>query len=222
MSTEDWRTLLNKSADDFCAFLIEKGIKCTVEGGGDYFVQIRTIYPIKIYSNSNGDRRIVVEGRSGPVEKARLISLWEEFNGHSFKGVNIFVDGSSRGQVSSYAAVIIEDGLVIGMISGCFRDNTNMRNVAGEIVAVEKAVDFCLKKSITAVKIHYDYEGLCGWAEEYWQAKTPRTIEYRKHMREIAGKLSIKWVNIKAHSGSSYNEMADKLARKALLKCKLV
>lgn len=222
MSTEDWRTLLNKSADDFCAFLIEKGIKCTVEGGGDYFVQIRTIYPIKIYSNSNGDRRIVVEGRSGPVEKARLISLWEEFNGHIFKGVNIFVDGSSRGHVSSYAAVIIEDGLVIGMISGCFRDNTNMRNVAGEIVAVEKAVDFCLKKSITAVKIHYDYEGLCGWAEEYWQAKTPRTIEYRKHMREIAGKLSIKWVKIKAHSGSSYNEMADKLARKALLKCKLV
>ncbi len=222
MSTEDWRTLLNKSADDFCAFLIEKGIKCTVEGGGDYFVQIRTIYPIKIYSNSNGDRRIVVEGRSGPVEKARLISLWEEFNGHIFKGVNIFVDGSSRGQVSSYAAVIIEDGLVIGMISGCFRDNTNMRNVAGEIVAVEKAVDFCLKKSITAVKIHYDYEGLCGWAEEYWQAKTPRTIEYRKHMRKIAGKLSIKWVKIKAHSGSSYNEMADKLARKALLKCKLV
>lgn len=222
MSTEDWRTLLNKSADDFCAFLIEKGIKCTVEGGGDYFVQIRTIYPIKIYSNSNGDRRIVVEGRSGPVEKARLISLWEEFNGHIFKGVNIFVDGSSRGHVSSYAAVIIEDGLVIGMISGCFRDNTNMRNVAGEIVAVEKAVDFCLKKSITAVKIHYDYEGLCGWAEEYWQAKTPRTIEYRKHMRKIAGKLSIKWVKIKAHSGSSYNEMADKLARKALLKCKLV
>jgi len=222
LSTKDWRTLLNEAADEFCTFLTERGMKCVVEGGGEYFVQIRTIYPTKIYSNSKGDRRIVVEGRPGPAEKARLISLWEEFNGHSFKGVNIFVDGSCRGQVSSYAAVIIENGLVIGMISGCFRDGAGMRNVAGEIVAVEKAVEFCLKKSITAVKIHYDYEGLYGWAEEYWQAKTPRTIEYRKRMREISESLSIKWVKVKAHSGNSYNEMADKLAKKALQECKMV
>ena len=68
-----------------------------------------------------------------------------------------------------------------------------MRNVAGEIVAVEKAVEFCLKKSITAVKIHYDYEGLCGWAEEYWR-RTPHN-QYKR--MKISESLSIKWVKVR-------------------------
>lgn len=91
-------------------------------------------------------------------------------------------------------------------------------NVAGEIMAVLKAVSWCLSQQITEITIHHDYEGLASWATGQWQARTTFTRAYRDTLRRAG--LTIHWQKVKAHSGEPGNEVVDKLAREAALQQK--
>lgn len=87
------------------------------------------------------------------------------------------------------------------------------RNVAGEIMAVLKAVAWSRKHRRRAITIHYDYQGLASWISGEWQAKTPFTQAYAKTVRDSG--LKIHWVKVKSHSGEPFNDLADQLAREA-------
>ena len=91
-----------------------------------------------------------------------------------------------------------------------------MRNVAGEIKAAEKAMQFCIDASIESLDLHYDYEGIAKWCIGEWEANKEGTKAYKQFYDSIKDKLDINFVKVTAHSGDKYNDLADELAKKAL------
>lgn len=87
------------------------------------------------------------------------------------------------------------------------------RNVAGEIQAVLKALDWCHAHGISRATIYYDYQGLEEWVNGSWRAKTPFTQAYVKAVK--AQDMDLRWEKVLAHSGEPLNEVVDQLARDA-------
>ena len=65
-------------------------------------------------------------------------------------------------------------------------------------------------------RVYYDYEGIEKWCTGAWKANKSGTKAYREYYRKISGQLKISFHKVRGHSGDTYNEMADKLAKKAL------
>lgn len=87
------------------------------------------------------------------------------------------------------------------------------RNVAGEIQAVLKALDWCRSQGIPSATIYFDYQGLSEWVKGFWKAKTPFTQAYVSSV--LAHGMDLHWVKVLAHSGEEFNEVVDELARNA-------
>ena len=75
---------------------------------------------------------------------------------------------------------------------------------------------FCLERNIKTIDIFHDYEGIAAWCTGAWQAKQEGTKDYKKYYNSIKDKVSVRFVKVKAHSGDTYNELADNLAKTAL------
>lgn len=95
-------------------------------------------------------------------------------------------------------------------------DLASMRNVAGEIEGARAAMEYCLEHRISGVTIYHDYVGIAAWCTGEWKAKQPGTISYMEFYQEASKKITIIFKKVKGHSGNTYNEMADKLAKEAL------
>ena len=91
-----------------------------------------------------------------------------------------------------------------------------MRNVAGEIMGAEKAMRYCLEKGIKNLEIVHDYEGIASWCTGKWQARKEATKAYKAFYDSLAGRLNVTFRKVKGHSGDTYNDAADRLARAAL------
>ena len=89
------------------------------------------------------------------------------------------------------------------------------RNVAGEIMAVRKAIEWCQTQHITNIRIHYDYQGLASWPTYAWKRNTPFTEDYAETVRSSG--IAIEWIKVKAHSGDPNNEIVDQEAKLAAL-----
>jgi len=87
------------------------------------------------------------------------------------------------------------------------------RNVAGEIQAVLRALEWCREQGIATAAIHFDYEGLASWVEGTWKTRTPFTRAYAERVRALG--MTLTWHKVQAHSGAMYNELVDQLAREA-------
>ncbi|MCI9197808.1 MAG: RNase H [Lachnospiraceae bacterium] len=92
-----------------------------------------------------------------------------------------------------------------------------MRNVAGEIKGSQKAIQYCLDHQIKSVTIFHDYEGIAKWCTGEWQTKKEGTQSYKAFYEQAKGKVDIRFVKVKGHSGDTYNDLADQLAKKAFL-----
>lgn len=130
-----------------------------------------------------------------------------------------YVDGSYhiRDKRFSYGAVILTDGKEL-TFSKAFDDTSlaEMRNVAGEIKGSEFAVAYCMEHDIKSVDIYYDYAGIEKWANGDWKTNKDGTKAYAEFIRQARGKIDIRFVKVKGHSGDKYNDMADMLAKQAL------
>lgn len=144
----------------------------------------------------------------------RIKEIWHGESARPGEGYHIYVDGSHLAGKTGYGAVILKDNSPVARLSGPVDtdDGERTRQVAGEIEAVIKALDWSLQRNIRKVSIHYDYEGLRCWAEGVWRAKLPITSSYRK--RVSSSGIDISWVKVDAHSGNRWNEEADLLAKK--------
>lgn len=139
-------------------------------------------------------------------------------------GIRAYVDGSYDDATKKFAcgAVIVktdENGnSEIVELSSAFNDEefAKHRNVAGEVMGAKLAIEYCLENSVDSITICHDYEGIEKWANGLWKANTPLTQDYKAYIAEARRKIKIDFIKIKAHSGDKYNEMADKLAKKAL------
>ena len=142
------------------------------------------------------------------------------------EGVRAYVDGSydsSSGRFSCGVVIVETDAegrSETTELNAAFDDEeaARQRNVAGEIMGSKLAIDHCMANGVKAVEIYHDYEGIGAWADRKWKANNPLTQGYRDYVAEARKTIDIRFVKVKAHAGNKYNELADRLAKKALEK----
>ncbi len=130
-----------------------------------------------------------------------------------------YVDGSYDPDQKKYAygcALVLPEEVVTLNGSGEDPDYVEMRNVAGEILGSEKAVLWAIEHGYREVVIYYDYEGIEKWANDIWKANKAGTIRYKEFIAGKRKEISISFQKVAAHTGVTYNEMADRLAKEAL------
>ena len=93
----------------------------------------------------------------------------------------------------------------------------SMRNVAGEIYGSMAAMKYALEKGIKKLSIYYDYMGIAKWCTGEWKANKRGTKALREYYELIKGQLTVHFHKVASHTGVMYNEMADQLAKNALL-----
>ncbi len=167
-----------------------------------------------------------VDGFSGAVYKSFTVrSDAENFlndNEKEFDSVAdcvFYVDGSYEDSIKKFS---------YGVVALCnneekhfykdFDDKSlvSMRNVAGEILGAKFAMEYAIENDMKNIEIYFDYEGIEKWAKKQWQANKEGTVAYQKFYESIKDQLNVKFVKVKGHSGDKYNDLADKLAKKAL------
>lgn len=130
-----------------------------------------------------------------------------------------YVDGSYDDSQKRYAygcVFVLEEETQTLNGSDAEEEYVSMRNVAGEILGSEKAIDWAIKQGYRKIIIYYDYEGIEKWANDIWKANKPGTIRYKKFIADRRNQIEIEFSKVAAHTGDTYNEMADKLAKEAL------
>lgn len=132
-----------------------------------------------------------------------------------------YVDGSfdKNDDSYSYGAVLISRD-EIKEFSQRFKKDiySQHRNVIGEIKGAMFAMDYGVKHGYKKLILHYDYKGIEYWALGTWKRNKEATINYHNFYNSIKDKIEVEFVKVKAHSGDKYNELADKLAKEAVLK----
>lgn len=134
--------------------------------------------------------------------------------------IEIYVDGSFSPTKQMYGcgAVILVDGKIVRELSipGTEKDFNKYHNVAGEVFAALTAFMYVQQFHPEAddVTCYYDYAGLELWATGKWNANSSLAIGYKESLAALP--FTPKFVHVKAHTGVTYNERADMLARKAV------
>lgn len=131
--------------------------------------------------------------------------------------VHIYVDGSFIHGKVGYGLVILQNGKPAGEFYGSVDNEEYVatRQVAGELFAVGKAVQWCKINNIKEITIFYDYMGIECWVTGKWKAKLPLTQRYAQFVRSSG--IRIRWQKVAAHTGNFWNERADELAKQGAL-----
>ena len=131
-----------------------------------------------------------------------------------------YVDGSYNVKTKAFGfgAVIFHDGKARTFSRG-YNDEelAEMRNVSGEIMGAMFAMHYCKEHGIKKLQIFYDYEGIAKWCRGEWKVNKPGTIAYRDYYNTMKEFMDISFVKVKGHSGDKYNDMADELAKNAVM-----
>ena len=129
-----------------------------------------------------------------------------------------FVDGSFNEAKNEYGwgAVMHFNGeryFLSG--SGCDPEDAKLRNVAGEILGVQRAIEEAIRRGFKKIDIYYDYLGIEMWATGQWKRNKAQTIGYYDFIQEARKHIVISFCKVKSHTGIELNEMADRLAKEA-------
>lgn len=132
--------------------------------------------------------------------------------------LHIYVDGSYNPDTGIYGSgiVIVDKDIKTLSIPGTDQSFASMRNIAGELLAATIAMSYALKNGIKDICICYDYMGIELWCNGTWKAKNEYTQKYIDYYQSVKKHVNICFKHIKGHSGNTYNEMADKLAKNAV------
>lgn len=132
-----------------------------------------------------------------------------------------YVDGSYEHSLLKYAFgcvfLLSDKRILTEKGSGNNPDSAKLRNVTGEMLGAMFAVKWALKNGFRKIEIRYDYEGVEKWVTGAWKSKTELTKKYAEAMRNWSGKIAISFTKVAAHTNVYFNEMADELAKSALL-----
>lgn len=179
------------------------------------------------------DCRAAMKGRTGIEYKAfandSMCEAWfegrrpvvEEIKYESGL-VTIYTDGSFDKDIPSYGwgfAAILDSGDVPELFTNFGRgkdpDMIPQRNVAGEMVAAMKAVQWASRNGYRAVELRYDYAGVGDWpmGRQRVSKENEYARMYCEWMQKAAESIEIRFLQIPGHSGDWYNEKADELAK---------
>ncbi|MBM6841676.1 viroplasmin family protein [[Clostridium] spiroforme] len=135
-------------------------------------------------------------------------------------GIIAYVDGSYNLKTKEYGygCILLENQNLIKTLygKGNREDYAAMRNVSGEILGCLAAINYAISHHYQQIAIYYDYEGVEKWATGQWQANKELTRQYRDTIARLRHDINICFIKVLAHSGDTYNEMADALAKKAV------
>lgn len=137
-----------------------------------------------------------------------------------------YVDGSFSKEISKdkYGSgiVLIHSNNKQEHISLTGTEGIELNNVAGELAAamhaMKKAKDYGYKQLV----IYYDYAGIANWCNQQWTPKNKYSKLYAEfYENNIKPFIDVVFVKVKSHSKNTYNDMADYLARQALINTSL-
>lgn len=135
-------------------------------------------------------------------------------------GVIAYVDGSynTKTKEYGYGCILLENQNLIKTLygKGQREDYAQMRNVSGEILGCLAAIRFAISHHYQQIAVYYDYEGIEKWATGKWRANKELTRQYRDTIAHLRQEINICFIKVLAHSGDTYNEMADALAKEAV------
>ncbi|GCF92118.1 hypothetical protein NRIC_00090 [Enterococcus florum] len=130
-----------------------------------------------------------------------------------------YVDGSFDKKRQAYGSgiVLLKGNTILEELSipGKHKEFTESYQIAGEVFGVLEAVSWAIKHQYSDIEIHYDYEGIEKWALGYWRANKPVSQYYVEAFKPLSKKIDVSFTKVKAHSGDTYNDLADELAKKA-------
>lgn len=133
-----------------------------------------------------------------------------------------FTDGSYEENLKRYSygvVLICPDGHTENICGyGSNEKYLDSNNIIGEIFGVINALDWAISNGYEKIKIYHDYEGLSKWISGEWSANAPASQMYIKvYQSKYEGLIEVNFEKVPGHSNVSYNEMADGLAKSALV-----
>ena len=144
--------------------------------------------------------------------------------------ITIYTDGACIGNPGpgGWAAIIIMDNKKFELFGG-EKLTTNNRM---ELTAAIKALEYCAKQerkqlSLKQIKIYTDStylkEGITVWIKNWeknnWKTadkQNVKNVDLWKKLKELTIKRKVIWVWVKGHSNNTMNDLADRLAKKAI------
>jgi len=137
-------------------------------------------------------------------------------------GYQIYVDGSCLDEDVGYGLIVLKDGEVVDELCGPVEKDAvqGMRQVAGELRAVQEAIAWCREHSVAEVSLFYDYEGIEKWATGEWRARKPATRAYARMAGEWP--VVVHWHKVESHTGDRWNDHADQLAKRGAMQQRAV
>ncbi|OPJ59003.1 viroplasmin family protein [Clostridium oryzae] len=132
-----------------------------------------------------------------------------------------YVDGSYNDATGkySYALVIIRNNVIRYIENGSAEDDSerSIRQIAGELKAAIRSLEYCADNRINEIVIFHDYEGVRQHALGTWSRREKSSQKYYQDYNHIINKYDIKvhFMKVESHTGDLYNEMADELAKYA-------
>ena len=132
-----------------------------------------------------------------------------------------YVDGSYEDSIKRYAfgcVFLVPDGRIFLQYgSGSNEQSLQHRNVTGEMLGAMYAVRAAILGGYRRIQICYDYEGIEKWVTGVWRAKQELTAKYAESMRKWGQSIQIRFTKVPAHSNVTYNELADRTAKRGLV-----
>lgn len=131
-----------------------------------------------------------------------------------------YIDGSfdSISNRYSFGGVLIIGSDVQTFKKGYEPDEyAEFRNVAGEIKGAAFIINYCANRNIPRLHIFYDYIGIEKWYKGEWKANTIIAQKYVEFADNIRNRIEVIFHKVKSHTNNKYNDMADKLAKEALV-----
>ena len=173
-------------------------------------------------NETNGEQKADLEASGMAVDRMAAAGMAaDEMEGVDRYSINAYTDGSYDALTKAFSC-----GVVLLTPNGRFfmnekysanDNNTETRNVAGELKGAELAIRYAMLNGYRRVRIYHDYEGVAAWAAGEWQAKSEVAKVYVDFIGKASSKIEIQFQKVAAHTGNKYNEIADKLAKSALI-----
>lgn len=129
-----------------------------------------------------------------------------------------YTDGSFKEEINqfSYGLVFLYKGKKSIFYEKFDDENwAKLRNVAGEIMGAQKAMQLAFENNIKSILICHDYVGISKWCTGEWKTTKVETKLYKAFYDKVAKDITIYFKWVKGHSGNIYNDEADAFAWKA-------
>jgi ribonuclease HI len=157
-----------------------------------------------------------------------LESLKDFFSSHSAsERITVYTDGACSGNPGPgrWGAVFISGNNQFEMNG--YEDNTTNNRM--EMMAAISVLSSIKEQSpnssiILYTDSKYVKDGITAWVKKWrvnnWQTATRQPVKNKDlwiRLDELCSTLTINWQWVKGHDGDQYNEIADTLARKAII-----